>query len=219
MELSNRYITDRFLPDKAIDLMDEAAAKLRLEMDSVPEELDELNRRLMQLEIEREAIRRENNKDKEATLSRDIAELSERRDALRAQWETEKSAVGEMRTLKEQLDQFKLEAEQAERAGDFGRVAEIRYGKIPETEKRLSGLENREEPAAPGLTQEEVTPENIAEVVAKWTGIPVSKMMESEREKLLHLENELHRRVAGQQEAIEAVADACLLYTSPSPRD
>ena len=208
VELSNRYITDRFLPDKAIDLMDEAAAKLRLEMDSVPEELDELNRRLMQLEIEREAIRRENNKDKEAVLSKDIAELSERRDALRAQWETEKSAIGEMRTLKEQLDQLKFEAEQAERAGDFGRVAEIRYGKIPQAEQRLSALENAEEPAAPGLTQEEVTPENIAEVVAKWTGIPVSKMLASDREKLLHLENELHRRVAGQHEAIEVVSDA-----------
>ncbi|AEI47982.1 ATP-dependent chaperone ClpB [Runella slithyformis] len=206
VELSSRYISDRFLPDKAIDLMDEAAAKLRLEMDSVPEELDDLNRRIMQLEIEREAIRRENDKDKETRLNKEIADLSEDRNALKAQWELEKGKISEVRTLKEQLDQLRLEAEQAERAGDYGKVAELRYGKIPEIEQKLAG--DIGENQSNQLLNEEVTPEHIAEVVAKWTGIPVSKMLQSERDKLLNLETELQKRVAGQEEAIEAVADA-----------
>lgn len=210
VELSTRYITDRFLPDKAIDLMDEAAAKLRLEMDSVPEELDELNRRIMQLEIEREAIRRENDKEKETSLTKHIADLSEQRNDLQAKWETEKASVNEGRTLKEQLDQLRFEAEQAERTGDYGKVAEIRYGRIPEIESKLSSLteEGSDKGSSDRMMQEEVTAEDIAEVVAKWTGIPVSKMLQSDREKLLNLEKELGKRVAGQQEAIEAVSDA-----------
>jgi ATP-dependent Clp protease ATP-binding subunit ClpB len=206
VELSNRYISDRFLPDKAIDLMDEAAAKLRLEMDSVPEELDELNRRIMQLEIEREAIRREDNREKETVLNKEIADLSEERDALRAEWENEKGAVNEIRTLKESVDQLRLEAEQAERAGDFGKVAEIRYGRIPEAQQKLDFLQKSEGDRR--LMQEEIGAEDIAEVVAKWTGIPVQKMLQSDREKLLHLEDRLHQRVAGQNEAIEVVSDA-----------
>lgn len=207
VELSSRYISDRFLPDKAIDLMDEAAAKLRLEMDSVPEELDDLNRRIMQLEIEREAIRRENDKEKEARLNKELADLNEERSTFKAQWELEKGKISELRALKEQLEQVRLEAEQAERAGDYGKVAELRYGKIPEIEKRL-GESGQQSISGEQLIQEEVTAENIAEVVAKWTGIPVSKMLQSEREKLLNLESELQKRVAGQEEAIEAVADA-----------
>lgn len=210
VELSTRYITDRFLPDKAIDLMDEAAAKLRLEMDSVPEELDELNRRIMQLEIEREAIRRENNREKESILNKQIEDLSEERNDLKAKWETEKASVNEGRTLKEQLDQLRFEADQAERAGDYGKVAEIRYGKIPEIETKLNSLtkEGGDKDTSDRMMQEEVTAEDIAEVVAKWTGIPVSKMLQSDREKLLNLEKELGKRVAGQAEAIEVVADA-----------
>ena len=210
VELSNRYISDRFLPDKAIDLMDEAAAKLRLEMDSVPEELDELNRRIMQLEIEREAIRRENDKEKESSLSRIIADLSEQRNELKAKWETEKASVNEGRTLKEELDHLRFEADQAERAGDYGKVAEIRYGRIPELEGKLDNLAtaDTDQPATDRMLQEEVTAEDIAEVVAKWTGIPVQKMLQSDRDKLLNLEKELGKRVAGQAEAIEVVADA-----------
>jgi ATP-dependent Clp protease ATP-binding subunit ClpB len=210
VELSTRYITDRFLPDKAIDLMDEAAAKLRLEMDSVPEELDELNRRIMQLEIEREAIRRENDREKETLLNKQIEDLSEQRNSLKAKWEGEKASVNESRTLKEQLDKLRLEAEQAERAGDYGKVAEIRYGRIPEIETKLNALtkEGTENNSSDRMMQEEVTAEDIAEVVAKWTGIPVSKMLQSDREKLLSLEKELGKRVAGQSEAIEVVADA-----------
>ena len=210
VELSTRYITDRFLPDKAIDLMDEAAAKLRLEMDSVPEELDELNRRIMQLEIEREAIRRENDKEKETFLNKQIEDLSEQRNDLKAKWETEKASVNEGRTLKEQLDQLRFEAEQAERSGDYGKVAEIRYGRIPEIETKLNSLtqEGTDKNTSDRMMQEEVTAEDIAEVVAKWTGIPVSKMLQSDREKLLNLEKELGKRVAGQAEAIEVVADA-----------
>lgn len=209
VELSDRYISDRFLPDKAIDLMDEAASKLRLEMDSMPEELDELNRKIMQLEIEREAIRRENNREKESVLNKDIADLSEKRDDLKAKWENEKGSLNELRSLKEQVEQLKLEADQAERAGDYGKVAEIRYGKLIETNNRLNEIQakNEQQPAN-NLLNEEVTAENIAEIVARWTGVPVTKMLQSEREKLLHLEDELRRRVAGQEEAIELVADA-----------
>lgn len=210
VELSQRYISDRFLPDKAIDLMDEAAAKLRMEIDSLPQELDELNRRIMQLEIEREAIRRENNKDKEAVLSKEIAELSEKRQSVKAKWESEKAVITGIRTEKEHIDKLKLEAEQAERAGDFGKVAEIRYGKIVEAEKKLEGYKAQLEEMQQGspLLKEEVDNEDIAAVVSKWTGIPLSKMIQSEREKLLHLEDELGRRVAGQREAIAALSDA-----------
>lgn len=210
VELSQRYISDRFLPDKAIDLMDEAAAKLRMEIDSLPQELDELNRRIMQLEIEREAIRRENNKDKEAILSKEIAELSEKRQSVKAKWESEKAVITGIRREKENIDKFKLEAEQAERAGDFGKVAEIRYGKIVEAEKKLESFKSQLEEMQQGspLLKEEVDNEDIAAVVSKWTGIPLSKMIQSEREKLLHLEEELGKRVAGQREAIVALSDA-----------
>lgn len=214
VELSTRYISDRFLPDKAIDLMDEAASKLRIEIDSLPEELDELNRKIMQLEIEREAIRREKNKDKESVLSKEIAELSERRDSLKAKWENEKEVIVGIRAEKENIDKYKSEAEKAEREGDFGRVAEIRYGKITEAEQKLERYKEQmkaseaSEAGEKRLLKEEVDSEDIAEVVAKWTGIPVSKMLQSEREKLLHLEGELGKRVAGQKEAIAALSDA-----------
>ena len=210
VELSSRYISDRFLPDKAIDLMDEAASKLRLEMDSLPEELDELNRKIMQLEIEREAIRREKDKEKESILSKEIAELSEERNALKAKWESEKEVVHGIQKEKEHIDKLKFEAEQAEKSGDYGKVAEIRYGKITEAEKHLEELRNKmkEMQGEKSLLKEEVDSEDIAEVVAKWTGIPVSRMLQSEREKLLHLENELSKRVAGQEEAIRALSDA-----------
>ncbi|SKC78515.1 ATP-dependent chaperone ClpB [Ohtaekwangia koreensis] len=210
VELSSRYISDRFLPDKAIDLMDEAASKLRLEMDSLPEELDELNRKIMQLEIEREAIRREKDREKEAILSKEIAELSEQRNSLKAKWESEKEVVHGIQKEKENIDKLKFEAEQAEKAGDYGKVAEIRYGKITEAEKRLNEVQQKmkEMQGEKTLLKEEVDSEDIAEVVAKWTGIPVSKMLQSEREKLLHLEEELSKRVAGQEEAIEALSDA-----------
>jgi ATP-dependent Clp protease ATP-binding subunit ClpB len=207
VELSNRYISDRFLPDKAIDLMDEAAAKMRLEIDSVPEEIDDIQRKIMQLEIEREAIRRENNKEKETILSRDLADLSEKRDALKAKWQAEKSVLDAVRAEKETIDRLKLEAEQAERQGDYGKVAEIRYGRLVESEQKLKDMQSQ--PAGENsMLQEEVTAENVAEVVAKWTGIPVSRMLQTEVEKLLHLEDELHKRVAGQDQAIEMVSDA-----------
>lgn len=210
VELSQRYITDRFLPDKAIDLMDESAARLRMEIDSLPQELDELNRRIMQLEIEREAIRREQDHDKEAVLSKEIADLSEKRQDLKAKWEGEKAVILGIRREKENIELFKLEAEQAERSGDYGKVAEIRYGKIVESEKKLDSFQKQlaEMQAGSSLLKEEVDAEDIAAVVSKWTGIPLSKMIQSEREKLLHLEEELGKRVAGQQEAITALADA-----------
>lgn len=208
VELSSRYISDRFLPDKAIDLMDEAASKLRLEMDSMPEEMDELRRRIMQLEIEREAIRRENDKEKETSLSKEIEDLNGRYTEFKAKWEGEKGKVNEIRTLKEQIEQLRLEAEQAERSGEYGKVAEIRYGNLPEAENRLKILSETHVVGEDNLINEEVTSEDIAQVVAKWTGIPVSKMLQSDREKLLHLEDELQKRVAGQQEAIELVSDA-----------
>jgi ATP-dependent Clp protease ATP-binding subunit ClpB len=210
VELSHRYISDRFLPDKAIDLMDEAASKLRIEIDSVPEELDELQRKIMQLEIEREAIRREKDKDKEALLSKDIAELTDKKNELRAKWENEKSVIQGIQQEKENIDRYKFEAEQAERAGDYGKVAELRYGKIRESEEKLEQLKKKMEQmqGEKSLLKEEVEAEDIAEVVAKWTGIPVSKMLQSDREKLLNLEKELGRRVAGQNEAIRALSDA-----------
>lgn len=209
VELSNRYISDRFLPDKAIDLMDEAAAKLRLEMDSMPYEMDELRRKIMQLEIEREAIRRENDKEKETSLSKEIAELNERFNSFKAQWEAEKGKVNEIRTLKENLDNLRFEAEQAERAGEYGKVAEIRYGQIPQAEERLKTLADKNAGNDDtNLINEEVKSEDITAVVAKWTGIPVTKMLQSDREKLLFLEQELEKRVAGQKEAIEVVSDA-----------
>jgi len=210
VELSSRYISDRFLPDKAIDLMDEAASKLRLEMDSMPEELDELNRKIMQLEIEREAIRREKDKEKEAMLSKEIAELSEERNSLKAKWESEKEVVHGIQKAKENIDKLKFEAEQAEKSGDYGKVAEIRYGKIAQAEKELIVFQQqmKEMQGEKTLLKEEVDSEDIAEVVAKWTGIPVSKMLQSEREKLLTLEEELSKRVAGQEEAIQALSDA-----------
>ncbi|WP_416867423.1 MAG: ATP-dependent chaperone ClpB [Imperialibacter sp.] len=210
VELSSRYISDRFLPDKAIDLMDEAASKLRIEIDSLPEELDELNRRIMQLEIEREAIRREKDREKEKELSRTIADLSEQRDALKARWQHEKSVIQGIQHEKEAIEKYKLEAEQAERSGDYGRVAEIRYGKIVESEEKLKKFQEqlKELQGGNSLLKEEVEAEDIAEIVGKWTGIPVSKMLQSDREKLLKLEEELGKRVAGQTEAIEAVADA-----------
>ncbi|NMM49587.1 ATP-dependent chaperone ClpB [Marinigracilibium pacificum] len=210
VELSSRYISDRFLPDKAIDLMDEAASKLRIEIDSLPEELDELNRKIMQLEIEREAIRREKDKEKESILNKDIAELSEQRDSLKAKWENEKSVIQGIQHTKEEIDKLKLEAEKAERSGEYEKVAEIRYGKLVETQNKLDELQKQvaDMQGEESLLKEEVDSEDIAEVVARWTGIPVSKMLESEREKLLHLEEELGKRVAGQQEAIQALSDA-----------
>ncbi|MFD2164380.1 ATP-dependent chaperone ClpB [Paradesertivirga mongoliensis] len=210
VELSQRYIADRFLPDKAIDLMDEAASKLRLEMDSVPEAVDELDRKIMQLEIEREAIKRENDEKKVAELSEEIANLSAERDSLRASWQGEKDLVDSINTEVEQIENYKLEAEQAERAGDYGRVAEIRYGKIKESQDKVEALKKElsEKQLEGRMLKEEVTSDDIAGVVSRWTGIPVTKMIQSEREKLLHLEEELHRRVAGQEEAIEAISDA-----------
>jgi ATP-dependent Clp protease ATP-binding subunit ClpB len=210
VELSERYISDRFLPDKAIDLVDEAAAKLRLEIDSVPEELDEMNRRIMQLEIEREAIKREKDERKLKDLNEDIANLNEERNQLKAKWESEKQIVQGIQSSKEKIEALKLEAEQAERSGDYGRVAEIRYGKIGEVEAKLKELEVQLSTmqTEKALIKEEVDSEDIAEVVSRWTGIPVNRMLQSEREKLLHLEEELHKRVIGQDEAISALSDA-----------
>ncbi len=210
VELSNRYITDRFLPDKAIDLMDEAAAKLRMERDSVPEELDEIERRLKQLEIEREAIKRENDQPKLEQLGKEIAELKEQESSYKAKWEAERALVNKIQQNKQQMEQLKFEAERAEREGDYGRVAEIRYGKLKALEDDIAKIQNqlRDTQGGEAMIKEEVTAEDIADVVSRWTGIPVSKMLQSEREKLLHLEEELHKRVIGQDEAIQAVSDA-----------
>lgn len=210
VQLSHRYIADRFLPDKAIDLMDEAAAKLRMERDSQPEELDEITRRLRQLEIEREAIKRENNTQKLDALNHDIAELEEKEKNLRAKWQGEKDVLANIQQNKQQIEQLKFEAERAEREGDYGRVAEIRYGKLKELEDNIKTLQEqlKSRQGAEAMVKEEVTADDIADVVARWTGIPVQRMMQSEREKLLHLEEELHQRVVGQDEAIRAVADA-----------
>ena len=210
VDLSHRYITDRFLPDKAIDLVDEAAAKLRIEMESMPVALDEMQRSISQLEIEREAIRREHDTNKEATLSQSIAELSEQRDILKAKWEQEKAVIKGITSHKEKIEQLRIAAEQAERDFDYGKVAEIRYGKIVETEKELAALQQEAEHFKKDspLLKEEVTQEDIAAVVAKWTGIPVAKMLQSERDKLLHLEVALSKSVVGQTEAIQAIAHA-----------
>lgn len=210
VELSQRYITDRFLPDKAIDLVDEAASKLRLEMDSVPESVDELDRRIMQLEIEREAIKREKDDKKVSELSELIANLSSERDSLKAVWQTEKSLVDRVNQEVQNIENYKLEADQAERQGDYGKVAELRYGKIKEAQDTVEKLkaELNEKQQSSRMLKEEVTAQDIADVVSRWTGIPVSKMVQSEREKLLNLEAELHKRVAGQEEAIEAISDA-----------
>jgi ATP-dependent Clp protease ATP-binding subunit ClpB len=210
VELSQRYISDRFLPDKAIDLMDEAASKLRLEMDSVPEAVDELDRKIMQLEIEREAIKRENDDKKVKELSEEIANLSSERDSLKARWKAEKDLVDAINNQGEQIENFKLEADQAERAGDYGKVAELRYGKIKEAQDKVEELKQQlaNTQVDNRMLKEEVTAEDIAGVVSRWTGVPVTKMVQSEREKLLHMEVELHKRVAGQDEAIEAISDA-----------
>lgn len=211
VELSQRYINDRFLPDKAIDLIDEAASKLRMEINSMPVELDEAERKIRQLEIEREAIKRENDKSKLEGLNKEIAELSDKRADLRAQWQSEKDVIDGIQKIKAQIEQFKFEAEQAERAGDYGKVAEIRYGKIKEAEKNVEVFQSKlDEMKSKGsqLVKEEVDSEDIAGVVSRWTGIPVNRMLQSEREKLLHLEADLHKRVVGQDEAIGAIADA-----------
>ncbi|WP_264558271.1 ATP-dependent chaperone ClpB [Flavobacterium sp. N2270] len=210
VELSQRYITNRFLPDKAIDLMDEAASKLRMEINSKPEELDVLDRRIMQLEIEIEAIKRENDETKLKSLGLDLANLKEERNEIFSKWKSEKDVVDAVQNVKQELEDFKLEAERAERDGDYGKVAEIRYGKTKEAQERLDALQKQlaENQDGTSLIKEEVTREDIAEVVAKWTGVPVMKMLQGEREKLLKLEDELHQRVVGQEEAIEAVSDA-----------
>lgn len=210
VKLSERYISDRFLPDKAIDLMDEAAAKLRMERDSVPEELDELTRRLKQLEIEREAIKRENDKDKIAQLDKDIAELKDQEKSFRAKWESERALVNKIQQDKQQMEQLKFEAERAEREGNYERVAEIRYGRLQALDDDIKAIQLQLHHTQDGsaMIREEVTADDIAEVVSRWTGIPVTRMMQSEREKLLHLEAELHKRVIGQDEAISAVSDA-----------
>lgn len=210
VDLSTRYITDRFLPDKAIDLIDEAASKLRLEMNSVPEEIDEVERSITRLEIEREAVRRDGDKFKEESLEAELANLNSRRKELRAAWNSEKELINRIQFLKEEVESYRLQAEQAERRGDYGKVAEIRYGKLIELEKEIAELkeESGKKRSKGSLIREEVRADDIAEIVARWTGIPVSRMMESEKSKLLRLEDELHKRVVGQDEAIRAVSDA-----------
>jgi ATP-dependent Clp protease ATP-binding subunit ClpB len=210
VELSQRYISDRFLPDKAIDLMDEAAAKLRLEMDSVPEELDEIERRIKQLEIEREAIKREKDDKKLAVLHEEISNLKEEQSHLRAKWQSEKAVIDAIQKKKLEIEDYRFEADEAERQGNYERVAELLYGRMKDAEREIDRLKNELEiqKGSGSLIKEEVDAEDIAEVVARWTGIPVSKMMQSEREKLLHMEEELHKRVVGQEEAITAVSDA-----------
>ena len=208
VELSHRYITTRFLPDKAIDLVDEAASKLRLEMNSVPEPIAELDSRIRQLEIEREAIKREGVSLKMDKIKAELKDLGEQRDELKKRWEQEKKILSELQSARQKIEDYKIEAHNAERAGDYGKVAEIRYGKMAETQKKIEDLTARQAEIKDPIITEAVTPEDIAEVVAKWTGIPVKRMLESEREKLLRMEDELHKRVVGQDHAIEAVADA-----------
>ena len=208
VELSHRYITSRFLPDKAIDLVDEAASKLRLEMNSVPEPIAELDSRIRQLEIEREAIRREGVSLKMDKIKSELKKLTQQRDALKVRWEEEKTILSELQSARQKMEDYKIAAHNAERAGDYGKVAEIRYGKMTQTQKMIDELTDRQAAVKDPIITEAVTPEDIAEVVAKWTGIPVKRMLESEREKLLRMEDELHKRVVGQDTAIEAVADA-----------
>ena len=208
VELSHRYITNRFLPDKAIDLVDEAASKLRLEMNSVPEPIAELDSRIRQLEIEKEAVKREGVSLKTDKIKAELKELNAERDALRSRWNEEKGILSELQSTRQKIEDYKIEAHNAERAGDYGKVAEIRYGKMAEAQKRIDELTARQAEIKDPIITEAVTPEDIAEVVAKWTGIPVKRMLESEREKLLRMESELHKRVVGQNMAIEAVADA-----------
>lgn len=210
VQLSTRYITDRFLPDKAIDLMDEAAARLRLQIDSVPESLDEVSRRIKQLEIEREAIKRENDKGKLEQLNKEIADLKDEETKQKAQWQSEKEQINKIQQNKIDIENLKFEADKAEREGDYGKVAEIRYGKIKQKEEEIKEVQEKLKTmqGAAAMIKEEVDSEDIADVVSRWTGIPVSKMMQSEKEKLLHLESELHTRVIGQEEAISAIADA-----------
>ena len=208
VELSHRYITNRFLPDKAIDLVDEAASKLRLEMNSVPEPIDELNSRIRQLEIEREAIKREGVSVKMDKIKADLAQLNSQRDVLMKKWEEEKQILSELQETRRKVEDYKIQAQNAERAGDYGRVAELRYGKMAQARERIEALTRRQAEIKDPIITEAVTPEDIAEVVAKWTGIPVKRMLESEREKLLRMESELHKRVVGQDQAIEAVSDA-----------
>ena len=215
VELSNRYITERFLPDKAIDLMDEAAAKLRLEVDSVPEELDVIERNIKQLEIEREAIKRENDSKKLAILKDEIAKLKEEGDIIREHWKKEKKLIDNIQQAKIEIEKLKFEAERAEREGDYGKVAEIRYGKVKNLEGHIAAYQSELATIQGGnaLIKEEVDSEDIAEVVSRWTGIPIQKMLQSERDKLLHLEEELHLRVVGQDEAIAAVAGLLISKT------
>ena len=208
VELSHRYITNRFLPDKAIDLVDEAASKLRLEMNSVPEPIAELDSRIRQLEIEKEAVKREGVSLKTDKIKTELKQLNAERDGLRKRWDEEKGILSELQTARQRIEDYKIEAHNAERAGDYGKVAEIRYGKMAETQKKIDELTSRQAAIKDPIITEAVTPEDIAEVVAKWTGIPVKRMLESEREKLLRMEAELHKRVVGQDVAIEAVADA-----------
>jgi ATP-dependent Clp protease ATP-binding subunit ClpB len=211
VELSQRYISDRFLPDKAIDLVDEAAAKLRMEMNSVPEELDQVQRKIMQLEIEREAIKRENDKSRLEDINKELANLGDTRNSIKLRWQSEKDLVEGIQNLKEAIENFKLEADQAERAGDYGKVAEIRYGRIKEAEQKVNDLQTKliaMQEVKGAMMKEEVDSEDIADVVARWTGIPVKRMLQSEREKLLHLEDELHKRVVGQQDAIAAISES-----------
>ena len=211
VELSTRYITSRFLPDKAIDLVDEAASRLRLEMNSMPEEIDTLDRRVRQLEIEREAIRRENDKERVETLTHEIDELKAKDSELRAKWQSQRDLLKKIQSNKDEIERLKIEAQQAERQGDYGRVAEIRYGRIQEAQKRIATLQEEFRLASAGgdaMIKEEVDAEDIAEVVSRWTGIPVQRMLASEREKLLHMEEELHKRVVGQDQAIAAISDA-----------
>ncbi|HJC27089.1 MAG TPA: AAA family ATPase, partial [Candidatus Alistipes stercoravium] len=210
VELSNRYITSRFLPDKAIDLVDEAASRLRLEMNSVPDEIDSLERRMRQLEIEREAIRREKDEERIDQLTKEIEELKAKDSEMRAKWQGQRDLLKKIQTNKDRIEQLKVEAEQAERQGDYGKVAEIRYGKIQEAEKQIAAFQEEYKLASAGgsMIKEEVDAQDVAEVVSRWTGIPVTRMLASEREKLLHMEEELHKRVVGQEQAIAAISDA-----------
>ena len=208
VNLSHRYITNRFLPDKAIDLIDEAASKLRLEMNSVPEPIDDLNSRIRQLEIEKEAIKREGVSVKMEKIEAELSELSKQREGLMERWNEEKAILTELQTARQQIDDYKIEAQAAERAGNYGKVAELRYGKMAEAQKKIDELTAKQQAIAEPIITEAVTPEDIAEVVAKWTGIPVKRMLESEKDKLLRMESELHKRVVGQDEAIRAVSDA-----------